>query len=192
MPEMYHRPKGRGSQPVTVSERSPLSVQLFDPLNAGLPPVRGRTVTVTRRVPGIATGAVYADADAIGTLIEFPNLLQLNPYTNAYSGMLHSAMYFDLDDEGLQVDLHLFSRKITDGTDNSAYSPSDTDVRAYLGTVSFTAFFNLGSNQVSVVTSIGLPLVSASASVFGQAVARAALNIAAENLPELSLSVLAD
>ena len=191
MPEMYHRPLGKGAA-VPVSERKPLSVQIFDPLNAGLPPVRGRTVTVTRRVPGIVTGAAYADADALGTLIEFPNLLRLNPYTNAYSGLLHTARYFDLDDEGLQVDLHLFSRKIADGTDNSAYAPSDADVRAYLGTVAFTAFFNLGSNQVAVNTSIGLLLSSESASVFGQVVARGALTIAAENLPEFSLSVLPD
>lgn len=198
MPEFYwssfaralpHAKKGKA---VPIGERDPLPVQLYDPLGVGLPPLRGRTITVKRVVPGIVTGAAYADADAIGTLIEFPNLLTLNPYTNTYSGMLHSALYFDLDDEGLQVDLHLFGRRITDGTDNSAYAPTDADVRAYLGTVSFTAFFNLGANQVSVVTGIGLPLVSTSSSVFGQAVARGALNIAAENLPEFSLTVLAD
>ena len=142
-------------------------------------------VAVTKQVPGIATGAAYADGEALGTLIAFNDLLR----PSKRSGRLEAALYYDLDDEGLQVDLHFFSRSITSGTDNSAYNPSDVDMQAYLGTVSFMSFYNLGSNQLSSVYSIDMPLVSDSTTVYAQAVARGALNIAADNIPVFKILV---
>ena len=60
---------------------------------------------------GIATGAAYADLDALGLAVSIDVPI---------SGVIQSATYYDLDDEGLQVDLWLLSDKPTDQTDNSA------------------------------------------------------------------------
>lgn len=179
-------PNAGRTKAAPVSDSLPFPTKIH---NEMLPPVARHLVAVTRTVPGIGTGAAYADLDALGTLIEFPNLLlrQSNPVR--YTGTLESAVYYDLDDEGLQVDLHLYSRAVTSGTDNSAYAPADADALAYLGTVNFVAFHDLNTSRVSAVEDIGLLLVGESTSVWGQAQARGALNIAAENLPRFKLVV---
>jgi hypothetical protein len=172
-----------------VTNLRPFPVEIPEASASGLPPVAGRSTFAQVTVPGITTGAAYADGDCLGTLMEFPNLLR----SGKSSGLLHTALYFDLDDEGLQVDLHLFSRPIlSPGADNAAFTPSDSEVLAYLGTLTFTSFFNLGANQVSMLTNVGIALQSSGTSVWGHLVARGALNIAANNLPVLRLAVLPD
>lgn len=143
-------------------------------------------------IPGIGTGAAYTDGYAFGTTITFPNVLR----PNVGSGVLYSATYLDLDDEGLQVDLHLFKRPPTYvPINNAAYSPSDSDLLAsgYICTVSFTTFSNFGANQVSYVGNIGRAFANAAGTdLYGQCVARGVQNIAAANLPMMSLQALAD
>lgn len=151
----------------------------------------GRTMDSGYQQPGsIGTGAAYADGDAIGQMFRFPGCLR----TDTMSGQLYSATYLDMDDEGLQVDLHLFTGKLTyTPTDNGAYSPDDAGMLTYVGTVSFTSFFNFGSNQVSVGSFSPIALANApSTDIWGQVVARGALNIAAANLPYFRLVWLAD
>ena len=174
--------------PTEVNDLSPLPV--YVPTDA--PPLRvGRTLSSGYQQPdGIGTGAAYSDGEAIGKMIRFPGVLR----EDVRSGQLYSATYLDLDDEGLQVDLHLFTTKLTySPSDNNAYSPTDADMMAYIGTVSFLSFYNLGANQVSVGTFSPIAVANApSVDVWGQVVARGALNIAANNLPMFRLVWLAD
>lgn len=183
------RPRGATAD-TQVSEDTPLPVRMAEDDDGllRLPAPAGTTISVARAIPGIGTGVAYADGDALGTLIEFPNVVR----ARRRSGTLMAALYYDLDDEGLTVDLHLFAQSITSGTDNSAYDPSDAEVRAYVGTVTFTTFSNLGSNQVSAVSNIGLDFVLEGTSLYGQAVARGALNVAADHLPWLRLVIRPD
>ena len=156
---------------------------------ASLPAVSGRSVFVQRQAPGIGTGSAYADGDVMGTGIEFPNVFR----PERLSGLCVFGMYYDLDDEGLQVDLHLFARQLTSpGADNAAVNPSDIDLTAYRGSLQFTTFSNWSSNQVSQVVNAGLHLFSETTSIWGYPVARGALNIAAANIPVFGLCVLPD
>ena len=141
-------------------------------------------------VPGIVTGAAYADGDAIGTTIVFPNVLR--PET--LSGVLYSAHYNDLDDEGLQVDLVIFKGPPTyTPADNGAYAPTDADIRNRIAVISFAAFYNWSNNQSSDVANIGIGFANAAGPhLYGHLIARGALNIAAANLPQVRLVVLAD
>lgn len=193
MSELWHRPRWRNKN-VRVTDVDPLAIRQFeDPdRNVGLPPVAGRIKRSIRVVPGIGTGAAYQDGDVMGTIIEFPGLFR----PNINSGILYAARLIDLDDEGLQIDLHLFSRSIASpGADNAAFSPTDADVAtSYVGTLEFTSFSNFGSNQVSMAKNVGFDVWSfaPNGSLFGHAVTRGASNIAAGNLPMFQLSVLPD
>lgn len=155
-------------------------------------PVTSTQVTIGPvMVPGIGTAAAYADGDALGTKFQFTNVFR----APKYSGVIVSALYYDLDDEGLGVDLHLFKADFTSGTDNSAFAPSDADLLNWVGTISFgtSDFFNLGSNQVGQKLALGLGINGASSTLYCQAVARGALNIAdVHNIPRFSIVVFQD
>lgn len=140
--------------------------------------------------PGIGTGAAYADGDQMGDAFRFPGVLR----QETLAGQLYSATYLDMDDEGLQVDLHLFLWKPTYFlNDNGAYSPADTDLLGYVGTVNFTTFSNLGNNQMSVGSFNPIAVAKApTTDLWGQVVTRGALNIAAGNLPMFRIVTLAD
>lgn len=182
--ELAYRDDDERTLEVVNSDR-PLPVRL-----AGAAQV-GRTLdSGYRMVPGVVTGAAYQDGDAIGTTIMFPGMVR----AEVGSGQLYSATYLDNDDEGLQIDLHLFSTPPTYvPTDNGAYSPADGDLASYVGTVSFSAFYNLGNNQVSVGTFNPIAFVGdGEVNLYGQVVARGALNIADGNMPRIRLVTLAD
>lgn len=177
-----------------VTLANPFPVRIPDDLgtNRTLPPVAGRSFfTPPRTVPGIGTGAAYADGDIMGTVIEFPNVFR----PERLSGILLGGIYYDLDDEGLQVDLHLSARPFatSPGADNAAFTVLDADLLAIRATCTFatTAFFNFANNQIAYDFRTQ-PIFSDSTSLWGYVVARGALNIAAGNLPAFSLCLLPD
>lgn len=133
--------------------------------------------------PGIATGAAYADLDALGLHFSFgvPK-----------SGVIQSAIYYDLDDEGLQVDLWLLDDKPTVQTDNSALAFIDNDLVKVIGRLQFIAFGDAANGQFSNLTSLGLAYVQPNGLLWAQCQARGALNIAAGNLPMFRLTILSD
>ena len=134
---------------------------------------------------GIATGAAYADLDALGLAVSIDVPI---------SGVIQSATYYDLDDEGLQVDLWLLNDKPTDQTDNSAVAFIDHDLIKVIpgGRLQFTAFADAANGQFSPLNTIGLAYVAPKRKLWIQAQARGALNIAAGNLPMFQLCILSD
>lgn len=134
--------------------------------------------------PGIGTGAAYADLDAIGKQFSF-----IVPY----SGIIQSAVYYDLDDEGLQVDLWLFNNEpSTDQTDNSAFALSDTDLLKVISVIQFSTFRDAANGQVSPKDNIGKAYVIPNRKMWGALQARGALNIATISLPAFNIQILSD
>lgn len=173
--------------PSEVSDLAPLPVEIAG--GATLPPVAGRTLTREDTPPGIGTGAAYADLDAIGTVMTFPGVFR----ANVSSGLLQSARYYDLDDEGLAVDLWLFSRRPAAPTDNSALALSDADLRNVVAVVSFASFADAANGRFSQSGGLGLMVHgSGGTDLYGIAQARGALNIAASNLPVFAIDVVPD
>lgn len=147
------------------------------------PRLGGIEVTDRKTPPGIGVAAAYANLEAIGTEFSFqvPN-----------SGIIQSARYYDLDDEGLQVDLWLFSSRITTQTDNSALVLSDTDLIRVIDVIQFAGpFYDANTGQIATVNELGIAYVVEDGLIWAQLQARGALNIAAANLPEFQLSILA-
>ena len=144
----------------------------------------GRTYrTEIMTPPGIVTGAAYADLDAIGVAWSFDV---------PRSGVIVSANYYDLDDEGLQVDLWLLRDAPTLQTDNSALTFLDGDIVKVTDVLQFTAFRDAANCQVSNLNNIGRAYVMPGRKMWAQLQARGALNIAALNLPAFALTILAD
>ena len=134
-------------------------------------------------IPGIGAAAAFADEDAFGTVFQFDV---------PTSGIIQSALVVDEDDEALAVDLVLFRDEITSGTDNSAYAPTRTDLLNFegyvrLGTRGGVSGATLGNND-----GIAKAYVAPKGRLWVQAVARGALNIAADKAYYVSLRILAD
>ncbi len=149
--------------------------------------VKQRTIyacpEVPIQIPGIGTGSAYQTGDCFGTqfAIKVPK-----------QGRLNGAIFFDLDDEGLQTDLEIFSAPIVQVADNSAYAPTDAEILALITELQFFAFDDHGTSQTSEVKNFGKDYVCPSGEFRIQAVARGAQNIAAGNLPKVQLFILSD
>lgn len=155
---------------------------------AALQPIRTPPVmhTVLGVPPGIVTGAAYADLDAIGT--------GAMSFTVPPSGVIQSAIYFDHDDEGLQVDLWLFRAEPPAQTDNGAFVLSDAALDTVIDVIQFVGFRDANTGQVSIQNGLNIAykLDGEADRIYGQVQARGALNIAAGNLPAFRLSILPD
>ena len=147
----------------------------------------GKTRDVLFKIPGIVTGAAYAAGDAVGIQFGFD--------VGCPSGVIHTALLFDLDDEGIELYLHLYKRPIVGTADNAAYAPSDAEELSKVGTLDFTTFINSGNNQSSQISSAGIAFVcdqSYAGNLFAQAATNGAPNIAAGNDYWIRLTILAD
>src|SRR5512146_3472264 len=96
---------------------------------------------------GIVTGAAYADKDSMGT--------SAGSFTVPPDGTIETAIYYDLDDEGLQVDLWLFDTAPAAQTDNSAFAVTDAELQTVIDVISFTSFSDANTGQVSVRRALG-------------------------------------
>lgn len=132
-------------------------------------------------LPGIGTGAAYADLDAIGKPIRVHVPKQ---------GIIYGARYHDLDDEGLQIDLVITRSMIAMPTDNSALAFDDFENLQTIAVVSFTSFQDLANNQFSQRGALGYGYRASRGEVFVQGQARGAVNIAAANQPRFQLIIL--
>lgn len=187
------------AQAVAVTEDTPLPVQIFnnedeDPARVQvdqnrLPPVAGETRLIgPYQIPGIGTGAAYADGDAFGTVLQFHDCFR----PERCSGTIVAVLFFDLDDEGVNKDIPFFIQPITATADNSAFAPSDIDLLAWRGTISISSYNNWGNNQAGQDVTTRLWIKSDSPHLWTQIVTRGADNIAAGAIPWIALVVAPD
>ncbi len=129
-------------------------------------------------IPGITAGAAHAAGDALGTkfIIDTPK-----------SGMLVSANLWDLDDEGLQIDVVLFDDDFTAVADDAAFSLSDADTKKAFYVVKFQAFEDFVNGQMSSVEGIYKSIKLPKGQCWAQAIARGASNVAAGSDPIVQL-----
>lgn len=140
-----------------------------------------RTPLVT--IPGIGAGSAYAAADAFGTKFNFDV---------PKSGVIHSALFLDKDNEGKDTDLVLFNADFNATADNAAFTVSDIDFQACIGTITFSTWKAFAVNQMGTATAVGLAYIAPDRKIYCQAVARGAPNIAAGAEPMVALVILAD
>ena len=99
-------------------------------------------------IPGIGT-AIYAAGDCLGGIsrIKVPR-----------KGIIQGGTFWDLDDEGKQVDLEIFKSQetgIKEIGDNAAWAPSDVDLFSFLTEMQFFDWDDHINNQSSEVMNFG-------------------------------------
>lgn len=148
--------------------------------------VGGRTVQIGPFiVPGVGVAAAYTANDALG--VKFSINVPI-------SGIIYTATYYDLDDEGTAMDLVLFREDFTETADNAAMSVSDLDIRKLVGVINFPAasFRNFAANQVCQVTNAGLAYVAPLGLLYCQFMTESTPTIAVDNIPMIALTILPD
>jgi len=134
-------------------------------------------------IQGIATGSAYTALDCMGILTEVKV---------PKSGVILSATFWDLDDEGLQTDLLIFKERITQVADHDKYSPADFDTLDFVTEIAFFAFDDHDTMQLSEVNNIGKAYTAPHGKFWVQAIARGAQDIAAGSEPRFQLQILSD
>lgn len=135
-------------------------------------------------IQGITTGgALSASGDTLGTVtkVAIPK-----------SGVIYSATFYDMDDEGIQTDLEIFKKPIADVVWDAAFAPTDTEMAHFVTELAFFAFDDHGTAQTSELVNIGKAYTAPDGFFYIQAVARGTPNIAANNLPRFQLQILSD
>ncbi len=132
-------------------------------------------------VPGIATASIYVAGDALGTRFVFENVPK--------AGRIQTAIYLDLDDEGIETDIVLFNREFTETADHDEFAPSDRDMSFLVGTVTFSTFLNYGNNQSSVASGLFLTYTAPRGKLWAQMVTRGTPTIAAANIPKVGMTI---
>ena len=192
MAERWQRRRG-SMQNEPVNEDNPLFVTLDEdaPGDPGLPPMAHRTKRLQVAVPGITTQATaYAAGDVIGFPMRFPGVFR----TQRRTGLLHTATFYDPSDSIITtLDLHFFRQAVPNGTDNSAWAITDANVvLAWLGSVTWATFLDIGGARVATAVNIGIALESADTDLWAQLVAGAAYTVTAGSEPYVAVAILQD
>jgi hypothetical protein len=123
-------------------------------------------VNQTATSSGLTTSTTaYTDGDTLGAVMSW-NL------TND-KGIITNAVLTDVGDVVGPVDLFLFDRSVTFGTDNSAPSISDADTLFCLGVIQFPYPADLGGARIATVDSLSIGYdANASTTIYGGMVTR--------------------
>jgi hypothetical protein len=187
-------------EPVETSTTNPFPVQIVqndeteqdvvpvEVKGAYLPLVPGNTVTRKVEVPGVGAAAIYASGDAFGTLIKFSDVFR----AGKNSGTIVKAIFYDLDDEGVAIDMPLYSQPITITADNSANAATDQDSLSCVGVVQIGTFFDLGGQQIGQADNLPMWVQSTGVDLWTQLIVRGSPTIAAGSVPSVSLTVVPD
>lgn len=143
-----------------------------------------KTIVSCPAVPYEILGITAADAldvgDAMGSIskIAVPK-----------SGVIYSATLWDLDDEGLQIDLEVFKNNFTQIANDAAWALADADSFSFITELNFFIFDDHGTCQTSEITNKGKAYNAPEGFFYIQAVARGASNIAAGAMPRFQLQI---
>lgn len=140
-------------------------------------------------VPGIAPGDAFDANDTFGTLMTFGNVAR---QLGGSFTIVH-ARFFDYDDEGTEMRLHLFRRPVTLAASDAAWTIADTDLRHALDTIAFTTFRDHTAGQLGVASpALYIKCDADQASIYGGLQCISTPNIAAGSDPEIELVVARD
>lgn len=104
----------------------------------------------------IDNGMVYADGDVLAETQELSNGFRVSGGT----GVIHSVVVLDKDDQAEALDVVFFQTEVSLGTENAAVSISDADAQEIYGLVEVAAtdYVDLGSSQVATKDNIGITI----------------------------------
>ena len=171
---IYLKPEG-SQEAEEVGSGNPLPMSVADPIL-----VKNQLYRVLMEVPGIGAAAAYATGDAMGTVftLRVPS-----------RGTIREVFFHDLDDEGLNKELWLFSGPITAAADNAAFSIADADNLITVAVFLFDAWRDAVNNQVGMTANTPVDYEAPTGLLHCQVKTLGADNIAAGAMPFISMVI---
>jgi len=137
------------------------------------------------------TGGAYADGDVLAATQEIANAVRVN----AGTGILHSIIVLDKDDQAQALDLVFLQTNVGIGTENSAVSVTDSNTEEILGVVEVGSndYVDLVASQIVTKSNVGIVLEAAagSTSLYVAAISRGTGTYTASGIT-LKLGILQD
>lgn len=142
-------------------------------------------VTLTLDTSIYASGDVLADTQEIASAIRI----------NAGTGVIHSLIILDKDDQGQPLDVVFLKTNVSLGSENSPVSITDANADEILGIVEVVAgdYVDLVNSQLVTATDVGIVVVadSAATSLFVGVISRGAGTYTASGIT-LKIGILQD
>lgn len=157
---------------------------IFDRLKEvveGVSPVVVSCPTDPVEILGITAADALDAGDAMGNFVKL---------RVPKSGIIYSATFWDMDDEGTQVDLEIFKQEITQIASDGAWAPPDVELLRFVTELAFVSFDDHGGARTSELTNIGKAYTAPEGYFWIQAVTRSTPTIAAGNMPKFQLQII--
>ena len=134
-------------------------------------------------IPGITAADAFDALDCFGDLfvVKVPK-----------SGEIRSATFWDLDDEGTEIDFIIFKHQIVDTGSDAAWAPSDADMLKFVTQLDFVSFEDHINSKTSEITNIGKAYTAPEGKFWIQAKCVGTPNIAAGHMPRFQLDIMPD
>lgn len=147
-------------------------------------------MNIITQTPTVTAGA-YSANDAVGEKLTFtgcPN-----------DGLIHSVVIVDNSEQGVELDLVLFSQDFTGVADNAAFSVSDADAANVITVINIPIanYKDIGGQKVAVVENKSIPFKLTETTstklgrIYGQLITRGTPTYVATTDITVKLSVLA-
>ena len=160
-----------------TSPAHPLPMQVLGSVS-----VFGRLVNIgPLLIPGIGAAAAYTANDQMGAVFRITGVPVL--------GSIADCRFHDLDDEGIDKEIWLFSGEPTLAADNAAFSLSDTDLLNVVGVFVFSTWRDAVNNQLGLTSNTPASYSAPAGILYGAVKTLGADNIAAGSEPRLSLVI---
>ena len=132
-------------------------------------------------IPGITAADAFDANDCFGTVFKI---------AVPKAGIIQSATYWDMDDEGTQIDFMVFKNPITATTSDAAWAPTDADLLSLVTTLQFATFKDHGTGQTAELVNIGKLYTAMGGYLYVQSQCIATPNIAAGNMPRFQIQIM--
>lgn len=144
-----------------------------------------RSVNSYPSVPVEIQGIVAADAFDAGDCMGILTKVKVPK-----SGILYSATFWDMDDEGSEVDLEVFKNEIPQIASDQPWAPTDETMRSFVTHLAFASFIDHGTSRTAELNNIGKAYTAPLGYFWIQAVTPSTPTIAAGNMPRFQLQII--
>lgn len=145
---------------------------------------KGKLLSFITEVPGIAPADAFDVGDQMGTVIVIEGVPP--------AGTIVEMKFHDLDDEGLDKEVWVFSANPTLAVSDAAFSIADVDNLSVLGVFAFTTWRDAVNNQVGMTANTPCSYRSPNGKLYLAVKTLGVDNIAQGSMPQISLVIEAE
>src|SRR3990167_6106490 len=174
---------------IILANSEGVELPLIETLRAGLS-IKNNVMVISNTVscpplpieiPGIAPADAFDADDCFGTIfrIAVPK-----------RGEIRSATFWDMDDEGSQIDLFIFKENIPQIASDAGWAPTDEAMWPFVTLLQFATFTDSGTSRIAELVNIGKGYTAPDGYLYIQSVCRGTPNIAQAHMPRVQIQIL--